>query len=269
VKQPSLSDLLSVAVEAARLGGKHTLSYFNTAVRVETKPDQTPVTRADREAEEIIRKRILRSFPDHSLMGEEHGQIKGSAPYRWLIDPIDGTKTFIRGVPLYGVLVAVEVKRKVSVGVAYLPALNEMVTAADGLGCQWNDKPARVSKVTKLEDATLLTSDTTSAIQRSDAYNRLASRTRLQRTWGDCYGYVLVATGRAEIMLDPRINPWDCAPFLPILKEAGGHLANWRGQSTVWGKAAFATNAALYREVVTVLRNEKKGPLTPRKSARK
>src|SRR6266566_9095998 len=136
--EPNLRELLAVAAEAAYLGGRRTLTYFNTGVAVETKSDNTPVTRADRESEEVIRERIKRSFPEHAIIGEEGGATKGNADYRWIIDPIDGTKTFICGVPFYGVLIGVEVKGKPSVGAIYLPAFDEMVTAASGLGCCWN-----------------------------------------------------------------------------------------------------------------------------------
>ena len=207
---------------------------------------------------QIIRERILPSFPQHSILGEEGGIHDGSREYRWIIDPIDGTKTFIHGVPLFGVLIGVEVHGKPSVGVVYMPALDEMVCAATGLGCRWNGRPALVSEIARLDEATLLTTSVSSCMTRSDAYERLVARTKLQRAWGDCYGYILVATGRAEIMLDPAMNPWDCAPLLPILAEAGGHFTNWQGETTIWGKDAAATNASLHREVIEVLRNEKR-----------
>jgi histidinol-phosphatase len=253
---PTLSELLAVASEAAYLGGRRTLAYFGAGVAVETKADLTPVTRADREAETIIRERISRSFPSHTIIGEEHGETAGDAAYRWIIDPIDGTKTFIQGVPFYGVLIGVEVAGQPVVGAVYLPAFDEMVAAASGLGCTWNGRPAHVSAVDNLAEATLLTTSVTSCMRRSDAYETLVGRTRLQRTWGDCYGYVLVATGRAEIMLDPAMNPWDCAPLLPILREAGGHFTTWAGEPTIWGPDGVGTNAALHAEVLAVLRAE-------------
>ena len=255
---PSLRELLDVASEAAYLGGRRTLAYFGADVQVETKGDSTPVTRADREAETIIRECIGRYFPSHTIIGEEHGEQQGDADYRWIIDPIDGTKTFIHGVPFYGVLIGLEVKGQASVGTGYLPAFDEMLAAADGLGCSWNGRPAHVSKVDTLAEATLLTTSVTSAMKRSDAYAQLVSKTKLQRTWGDCYGYVLVATGRAEIMLDPAMNPWDCAPLLPILREAGGHFTTWAGEASIWGADAVATNAALQQEVLAILANERR-----------
>src|SRR5438270_728585 len=153
--EPSLKDLLNVAIDAAYAAGRRTLAYFNTRLDVEIKHDQTPVTVADREAEQIIRQTITRHFPAHSILGEEHGLSEGDPDYRWIIDPIDGTKSFVCGVPLYGVLIAVEVKHKVAVGVCYMPALEEMLAAANGLGCTWNGRLARVSQVDQLSDAVL------------------------------------------------------------------------------------------------------------------
>jgi histidinol-phosphatase len=251
---PSLSELLSVATEAAYLAGRRTLAYFNTGVAVEFKADETPVTCADRESERLIRDRIGRWFPGHSILGEEGGLHEGDPDYRWIIDPIDGTKTFIRGVPLYGVLIGVEVKGRPSVGVVYMPALDEMLTAATGLGCHWNGRPARVSAVSTLAEAAVMATSIASSMARSEAFARLAAAAQFARTWGDCYGYVLVATGRAEVMLDATVNAWDCAPLLPILEEAGGHFTTWAGEATIWGKDGVATNAALHRPVLDLLR---------------
>lgn len=257
MKEPSLQDLLDVAIDAAYIAGRRTLAHFNAGVAVETKADDTPVTIADREAEQVIRARIGKTFPKHAILGEEGGSTAGDERYRWIIDPIDGTKSFIHGVPLYGVLIGVEVNGSADVGVCYLPALDEMLFAARGLGCHWNGRRARVSNVAALEQAALTTSSATSCLARSDAFEKLTARTRLNRGWGDCYGYVLVATGRAEIMLDPKMNPWDCAPFLPILEEAGGRFCSWDGKPTIWGKDAVATNAALFDPVLAILKDEK------------
>jgi len=252
----SLKDLLDLATEAAYLGGRRALSYFNTGVTIERKRDDTPVTQADREAETLIRERIQKYHPAHAILGEEHGATDGAGDgqvYRWLIDPIDGTKSFVTGVPLWGVLVGVEVRGAPSVGVIYLPALDEMVSAATGLGCTWNSRVARVSQVATLGEATLLTTSVVECQARSAGFDALAAKARLTRGWGDCYGYVLVATGRAEIMLDAAMKPWDSAPMLPILTEAGGRFTDWRGRPTIWGEDAIATNGALFAEVSRIL----------------
>jgi len=254
---PSLQDLLGVAIDAAYRGGKRTLAYFNSDLTIETKSDRTPVTLADKESEKIIRERIAHSFPDHCILGEEQGEHAGTdARYRWIIDPLDGTKSFIHGVPLYGTLVGLEIDGVASVGVVHLPALGEMLYAAKGLGCRCNGRPVQVSNTERMEDATISCTSPLSAIKRSDAFERLASRTKLVRGWGDCYGYYLVATGKIDIMLDPAMNLWDCAPMLPILEESGGHFTDWTGHATIHGKDAVATNAALHDQVIEVLRTE-------------
>ena len=256
MREPSLRELLDVAMDAAYVAGRRTLAYFGTGVQPEFKADDTPVTVADRESERLLRERIGRAFPDHGILGEEEGETPGDGPFRWILDPIDGTKTFVAGVPLYGVLVGVEAHGEPVAGVIYLPALGEMVAAANGLGCTWNGRPCRVSDVDKLEDAVIVTSSITSCRARSDAFDRLAGQTRLQRTWGDAYGYVLVATGRAEVMIDPQVSVWDCAPMLPVLREAGGHFTDWKGNATIRGGEGVATNAALAGHVHPILRSE-------------
>jgi histidinol phosphatase-like enzyme (inositol monophosphatase family) len=254
VTEPSLADLHAVAVEAAREGGRVTLAYFNRGAAVEWKDDGSPVTVADRQAEAAIRRVIGSAFPTHAILGEEEGETAGSAPVRWIVDPLDGTRTFVRGVPLFGTLVGVEVEGEPVIGVVHLPALDETVAAARGAGCTWNGNPCRVSTVGRLEDALLLVTDERVARRRSGAYDRLVAHTGMQRTWADCYGYVLVATGRAEVALDPIVNVWDCAALLPIIEEAGGRFTDWRGRRTIRGGEAVATNGRLHEEVLALLR---------------
>ncbi len=256
--QIALSELLNIAMDAAYVGGRRALAYFNTRLDVERKRDDTPVTQADREAETVIRQMIAARYPTHSIIGEEHGRTHGTEEYRWIIDPIDGTKSFICGVPMWGVLIGVEVRGVASVGVVYLPATDEMIAATRGGGCMWNGRPCRVSSVATLAEATMTTTSLMSCIARSDAFENLARQVRIVRGWGDCYGHVLVATGRADIMLDYGANPWDVAPLLPILSEAGGHFTTWAGEPTIWGPDGVSTNAALHEQVIAILKNEKR-----------
>lgn len=248
-----LKDLLAVAMEAAYLGGRRSLSYFNTGVDVERKSDRTPVTCADRESEQLIRQTISRYYPSHRQIGEEWGESSGDPEYTWIVDPIDGTKTFIHGAPLYGVLIGVEVKGVASVGVIYLPALDEMVAAAKGLGCTWNGRPARVSGQKNLGEAALMSSSIVSCYRRTPNFGKLADATLLQRTWGDCYGYALVATGRADIMVDPAMKLWDSAPMLPIIEEAGGRFTSWKGEASIHVEDSIATNGHLHHQVLGIL----------------
>lgn len=255
--EPSLRQLLEFAQELAWQAGKITLAHFGTGVVPEIKADLTPVTIADRQAEERLRAMIGARFPAHGILGEEYGETNSGARYRWILDPIDGTKSFVQGVPLYGVLVGLERDNEAVVGVCYLPALNEMIAAAQGEGCTLNGRRAQVSSVDRLEDAVVLASDAESfaAYGRTAAYDLLRTRARFARTWGDCYGHMLVATGRAELMLDPVMNVWDCAPLLPILQEAGGTFTDWRGNPTIHGGNAISTNGQLLENVLRIVQN--------------
>jgi len=213
------------------------------------------VTIADRRAETAARDWIAARFPDDGIIGEEFGSTRPHARRRWLVDPIDGTKTFIRGVPLWGTLVAVAEGPRVLAGAAYYPAVNELVAAGRGHGCWWNDARCSVSAVSSLETATVLTTDDRfpDAPARRSAWASLASRALVARTWGDCYGYLLVATGRAEVMVDDIVSPWDAAAVEPIIMEAGGLFTDWGGTQTAFGKSAVATNLALASDVRAIL----------------
>ncbi len=242
-----MTRLLDSVQEVARLAGDVALRHYRAALTVETKADGSPVTIADREAEEAARAWLASRFPDDGIQGEEFGESVGASGRRWIIDPIDGTKSFVRGVPLWGTLVAVAEGDEVLAGAAYFPALGEMLSAAPGEGCWWNGQRARVSETSTLAGATVLVTDDrafrSSALR--DGWRTLSGEAAVARTWGDCYGYLLVATGRAEVMVDPVVNPWDIACFLPIIEEAGGVLTDLAGTRTAFGGTAIATNEAL------------------------
>jgi histidinol-phosphatase len=246
---------LDLAIDAAWQAGQLTLAYFQTGVAVEQKGDKSLVTIADRSAEELLRQLIEKRFPDHAIIGEEFGATDRDSPYRWIIDPIDGTRSFVRGVPLYGVLVGLEIVGEMVVGAAYLPGLDEMVAAARGEGCRWNGRTARVSDVSQLDQALVAYTDCFgfATYGRAEAWARLQRATHTQRSWGDCYGYCLVATGRAEVMLDPALNAWDCAALVPILEEAGGTFTDWNGEATIYSGHGVSTNGALFEQVMGVI----------------
>ena len=253
----SLRDYLSFVVETAYLAGRLTLGYYQTGIQPDMKPDDSPVTIADKKAEDLIRGRIERHYPDHAILGEEQGakEIEG-ATHRWIVDPIDGTKAFMRGVPLYAVLIGLEIEGTVQAGAAYFPALDEMISAATGEGCWWNGRRARVSPVEDLKRAYLTFTDVGSLERygKLEAFMRLTRATYHRAGWSDAYGYALVATGRAEIMLDPVMNVWDCGPFPPILKEAGGYFGDWHGNETIYAGEALSTTQALLPQVLSLLR---------------
>ncbi|CAN5726817.1 inositol monophosphatase family protein [soil metagenome] len=251
-----LRSRLDFAVEIAWRSGRAALAHYQTGIAAETKPDASPVTAADRAAERCARDLIARRFPDDDILGEEEGETGSGAALRWILDPIDGTRTFVRGVPLFGVLVALESEGRAILGVMDFPALGESVYAASGLGCWWNGRRAAVSSVSRLEDALVVTTDTR-ALERSTragGWASLSARAGMCRTWGDCYGYALVATGRAEAMLDPELSVWDAAALGPIIEEAGGVFTDWEGRAGHLVGSAIATNAALARDVRRLLR---------------
>ena len=275
----SSSGLMEAAAEVARIAGDVALRHFRSALAVETKTDGSPVTIADRSAERAAREWLEARFPDDGILGEELGLTRPDAPRRWILDPIDGTKSFIRGVPLWGSLVALVEEaggeNRVLAGAAYfpalgeslardtlskerqhfrldvdgehLPALGESLAAAPGAGTWWNGVRCAVSRVATIEESTVLTTDEhfRHAPARRAAWNALADRALLSRSWGDCYGYLLVATGRAEVMVDGILSPWDAAAFHPIIDEAGGVLTDWTGKRTAFGGDAIASNGAL------------------------
>ena len=250
-----LNELLQFAVEIGRGAGEITLDYFRKDPATETKFDGSYVTIADRHAESYLREEIGKRYPDDGVLGEEELEQRGLSGRRWIVDPIDGTFSFVHGVPFYGVLIALEIEGEPVLGVVNMPALGEIVYAAKGEGCFLNGEPAMVSSTSKLKDALLLSTDFTTCSQYGfgDAAESLQKGAKASRTWGDCYGYVLVATGRADVMLDPVMNLWDCAPLLPIMEEAGGTFTDWHGVRTISGGNSIATNGILFEEVMKII----------------
>jgi histidinol-phosphatase len=234
-----MSALREALETVARLAGDHALQFFRQPIDIVTKQDGSPVTRADKEAEQKARAWLEAHFPEDGVLGEEFGESNPKAARRWLIDPIDGTKAFVAGVPLWGTLVAVCEGETVLAGAAYFPALGECLTAVRGEGCFLNGAVCRVSTVDTLRQATVLTTEAKTSLA---GLQRLQAQAAVSRTWGDCYGYLLVATGRAEAMVDPVLNDWDSAAFLPIIEEAGGVFTSIDGRRTAFGKSAIATN---------------------------
>lgn len=241
--------------EVARWAGDIALVHYGRNPETRTKSDGTPVTVADIAAERSLREWISQRFPDDGIVGEELAPVRAEAARRWILDPIDGTYTFLQSVPLWGTLVAVAEGDVVIAGAAYFPALNEIIVAARGEGCWWNGSRAAVSTVASINQARLLTSDArfTRDASRRERWLELQNSVRAMRTWGDCYGYLLVATGRADIMVDDVVSDWDAAALLPIIEEAGGVFTDWRGTPTAFGGDVIATNAKLATTVRDIL----------------
>ena len=250
---PVDASLLEEAVALAREAGRLTLEWFRSAeLAVDDKHDGTPVTAADRAAERFVRERLADMHPDDTIVGEEEDDREGSSGRRWIVDPIDGTKAFTHGVPLYSTLLAFEDEHGPAIGVIELPALRETVYAGRGLGCFCNGERAQVSDRTRLRGSYLTTSGFDYWSEESLAAVR--SSGMFMRTWGDGYGYALVATGRVEAMVDPVAAAWDVAAMPMIIGEAGGRFTDFDGSSRVDGGSGLATNGPLHAEVLELVR---------------
>lgn len=251
----NLSPYLELATHAAHEAGKLTLRYFQAPLDPDWKADASPVTVADKASEQLLRQIITSQYPDHAILGEEYGESNPSSPFRWIVDPIDGTRSFIHGVPLYSVLIGLEVEGELVVGVAYFPALNEMVAAAKGMGCTWNGRPCRVTTTPRLADALICyTDERTFAPYGYEAHRqRLVSACGTLRGWSDSYAHIMVATGRADAAFDPYMEAWDSAALAVIVREAGGTFTDWKGNPTIYNGEAISTNGVLLDEILTLI----------------
>ncbi|HEX6417188.1 MAG TPA: inositol monophosphatase family protein [Acidimicrobiales bacterium] len=246
--------LLDVAVELAREAGELTLRWFRaTDLVVDSKADGTPVTAADRAAERLVRERLADRFPDDGVLGEEEAESPGTSGRRWFVDPIDGTKGFTRGVPLYSTLLALDDEHGPAIGVIVLPALGQAVYAARGRGCWFDGEPARVSATAALDGSYLTASSYTHWDDRALLAVKHAGCHL--RGWGDGYGYALVATGRVDAMVDPTVEVYDVAPMPVILAEAGGRFSDVDGRPGAAGGSGVATNGLLHDELLGLLRH--------------
>lgn len=247
--------LLQQAVCWAKEAGNHTLNYFKKGVQVIEKFDDSPVTIADREAELLIRKRIEETYPNHGIIGEEFGTKEGSEPITWILDPIDGTKSFIHGVPLYTTLIGVLAENKPLIGVIYAPAAAEIAYACKGLGAFYNDNPTHVRACDSLSKATFYTTELSFiyAYGFKNFFDVAHEQCKLHRTWGDAYGHMKVAAGQADLMFDPILNIWDAAALAPIIEEAGGVFSDTKGRFSIHSGNGFSCSPALFPHIINLL----------------
>lgn len=265
---PELAARLEFALQAAERASQFIMGFYQAAdLEVERKRDRTPVTQADRGAEELLRKEIARAYPQDGILGEEFGETAGTNGFRWILDPVDGTKSFIHGVPLFGTMIGLEQGGECVLGVIAFPALDEVVWGGKGLGAWWRKgtaepRPARVSKVTDLSEALLCltTIEGWLKVGARPQLDELLSRVQMARGWGDCYGHMLVATGRADVMVDVGMNPWDAAAVWPIMEAAGGTFCDWKGQTTIHGGNGISAVPALRDPVLEILAKRTTNP---------
>lgn len=249
-----LNELKIFCKELSVISGNIIKNYWRKEINIETKKDESPVTIADKKAEEAMREIIMKEFPEHGILGEEFGEHNSNAEYKWILDPIDGTKSFICGTVTFGTLIALTKNDQPIIGVINQPILNEFLIG-DNFSSFLNEQKVNVSKCDKIENSVLLTTDylNIEKYQNKNGFDELMKKTKLFRMWGDCYGYYLIATGFAEIMIDPIMNPWDSLALIPIINGAGGKITDYQGNDPVIGNSIVATNGKIHDEVIKIL----------------
>lgn len=250
LKRARLAEL--IAIQAGRVISRY---YRSSNFAIETKGDGSPVTEADRDAEQFLRAQISREFPDDSILGEEYGIHSGTSEFTWVLDPIDGTKSFVARVPLFTTLVAVLQNDEPCTGVIHNPATHETVSATTGQGCTLNGIPTSLRSCEQLSQALVLTTDPADLSRRHPEFSSTLSETAAEmRTWADGYGYLMLATGRADAMVDPIMNRWDVAPLLPVVTEAGGMFSDFSGETGGLGTSAVAAGRQMHSQIMDILK---------------
>lgn len=251
------AELVNFVSHLAAESGALIRKYYRSGYQVESKADASPVTVADRAAEERMRELIMKAYPEHGILGEEYGHHKPDASFQWVLDPIDGTKNFISHGYLFGTLIALTEQGRPVLGAIHHPLVQDLLVG-DGEETRLNGRPVRVRPCVRIQDAVMLTTDPFSPGQYHDgaAFERLARRVKRFRTWGDCHGYYMVAVGGADVMTDPVMNYWDRVALVPIIEGAGGRITDWRGGDPIHGDGVVATNGVLHDEVIRWLNPE-------------
>lgn len=240
--------------ELANESGKIIKTYFRSEVKIETKADESPVTIADKKTEERMREMIMKEYPEHGILGEEFGKHNENAEYQWILDPIDGTKSFITGTVTFGTLIALKRNGQPILGVINQPILGEFLIG-DNETALLNGSAVKARICNDLSKATLLTTDHLNIEKYQDLhkFETLMRKVRMYRQWGDCYGYYLVATGYADIMIDPIMSAWDSMALIPVIRGAGAIISDYHGNDAVKGNSIIAAAKGIHNEVVNIL----------------
>lgn len=245
---------LDVAIKAVKESGKIIMEHFKKGFKTYRKPDKSPVTDADRESEKVIVSTIKKYFPEHNFLGEEFKYKKTDSKYKWIIDPIDGTKLFVRGIPYFGTSLGLEKDGKMILGVINMPALNVVAYASKGNAAFVKGKRTKVSKIKKISDAYLLFGDVDKIYSSGygKPFQKLIQACQGHRGYGDLTGYLFIAQGKADIMIDNNY-PWDIAAAKIIIEEAGGKLTDIKGKDTIYSGNSVATNRILHNKIINIL----------------
>jgi len=254
-----LKSRYEAGIELAQLAAKTAMGYYETALEVEWKKDESPVTIADREAESTLRSNLKKYFKNDGFLGEEYGNEPGSSGYRWIIDPIDGTRNFVRGIPIWATLLGLEYKGEMLAGIAVVPTLNQTFRAMKGDGAFRNNTKINVSNVNNLAASQLFYSSISWFVKAGmeKEFLALAAHTERQRGFGDFYGFVLVAQGAGEIMLEHGVHAWDVAAIIPIVEEAGGKFSDWNGNKSIEASDVLVTNGLLHQQSLDFIQGKR------------
>lgn len=247
-------EFLDFSSHLAEISGTIIKQYFRTQISVDSKSDLSPVTIADKKSEEVMREEIQKHFPDHGIIGEEFGNFNIGAEYVWVLDPIDGTKSFICGAPTFGTLIALMKNNEPVLGVINQPVLKEFLIG-DNYKTRLNGDEVTVRSCNRIEEAVLITGDhfNIGKFQDQHKFDQLAKRVKLYRHWGDCFGYYLFATGFADIVVDPIMSVWDSMALIPILKGAGGIITDYQGSDPVTGNSIVASSPGIHSNIIRTL----------------
>ena len=250
----NLAEFKKFAFRLAKKSSEVIKPYFRSQLIVENKEDKSPVTIADRKAEEVMRELIVKEYSDHGIIGEEFGNYNEDAEYKWILDPIDGTKSFICGALTFGTLICFVKNEEPILGIINHPILNEFLIG-DNISVTLNDKQVKMRACDNLSEAVLLTTDHLNIGKYKDkqSFEKLLEKVKLYRNWGDCYGYYLLATGFADIMIDPIMSLWDKLPLIPIIRGAGGIITDYNGKDPVNGDSIIAASKGIHLQVINIL----------------
>jgi myo-inositol-1(or 4)-monophosphatase len=255
VTQPPLDEFKTFACRLAKASGELISKYYRGDYDVDLKSDESPVTVADRQAEQQMRAMIAQAYPCHGVLGEEFGHHQPDAEYQWVLDPIDGTKSFIAHSYLFGTLIALLRRGRPILGVIHQPIIGDFLLG-DGDSAWLNGKRVQVRPCQRIEDAWLIGTEhwNIHRYQNGSAFDALSQRVKQYRSWGDCHGYYIVAVGGADIMLDPIMNTWDLMALVPIIQGAGGRITDWQGNNILNdANSSVATAGVIHDQVIAAL----------------
>jgi len=249
-----MKEFLEFTEHLAIKSGDLIRTYFRTDYSVEQKSDDSPVTIADKKAEELIREMIMKAYPQHGIIGEEFDDHNPEAEYKWILDPIDGTRSFVCGVPIFGTLIALLHCGEPIVGTIYQPITRELIIGTSD-ETRFNGEIVKVRPCLKLTDAHMMATDPLALhnYKNIDAFIDLRNQVKVFRGFGDCYGYLMLAIGVVDIMIDAIMNPWDIAALIPVIRGAGGTITDYQGNDPVNGSSAVATGGAIHDQVISIL----------------